>query len=68
MNQLYTTYYKVSTKQCHLFYTTIPYKAFAFTKVQTSCTLTADGFVLAKTMNSPAMSEFDIHIFEPFII
>lgn len=41
---------------------------FTLVKVQVSCVLTADGFVLAMTINTPAMSEFDIHIFEPFII
>jgi len=41
-----------------------------FTKIwdQASYVLTADGFELAITINNPAMSEFDIHIFEPLII
>lgn len=50
------------------FLTAISHKAFAPTEVQNSCTLTADGLALAMTMNNPAMSEFDIHIFEPFIM
>jgi len=29
--------------------------------------LTVDGFALAKTKNTSAMSEFEIHIFVPFI-
>lgn len=29
---------------------------------------TVDGFALAKTRNTPAISEFDIHIFVPLII